>query len=205
MNIIYTVNFHKQRNFAQLLFARSKKHSPNQFINFTVALIVLLLSSGCGLVKVILPSLDAPTITTTNEPTAHSSGNALTINAKTLQNISILNEGADSLTILVTKPTNMTDITLITIRGKYILTEDFSALILMNNRSEANTCFRYSRNESTQPLPLDCDPTRLFVRQLSPVNVYWYDSVTNRSLDIQLMRGKEVLGICSAANPRCDF
>jgi hypothetical protein len=62
------------------------------------------------------------------------------------------------------------------------LWDDFDVLQITGGYADAGTCFVYTLSDSTPPLQDACSqPNRVFRRDATRADVFWYDFVTNRS------------------------
>lgn len=76
------------------------------------------------------------------------------------------------------------------------------------DRLLAPACFSLQTQQSTSPLPLECQSLssgQLFVQRLPDANIFWRNNATGQDFTVSLTRGPDVFGVCPAGQSRCDI
>lgn len=83
--------------------------------------------------------------------------------------------------------------------------DDFDVLALTSGMAEPGACFVYREAGSSTPLANACkDPQKVFRREVTRADVFWYDFITNRPRDIVALNGEQLIIVCSGSSPSCD-
>lgn len=76
------------------------------------------------------------------------------------------------------------------------------------DRLLAPACFSLQTQQSTSPLPLECQSLssgQLFVQRLPDANVFWRNAATGQDFTVSVTRGPDVFGVCPAGQSRCEI
>ncbi len=83
--------------------------------------------------------------------------------------------------------------------------DDFDVLALTGGLAEPGACFVYREAGSSSPLPDACANTqKVFRREVTRADVFWYDFTTNRPRDLVALNGEQLIIVCPGSSPSCD-
>jgi hypothetical protein len=82
--------------------------------------------------------------------------------------------------------------------------DDFDVLALTGGLAEPGACFVYREAGSSSPLADACTNTqKVFRRDVTRADVFWYDFTTNRPRDLVILREGIAAQTCSGSAPEC--
>ncbi|GIL14283.1 MAG: hypothetical protein BroJett038_30030 [Chloroflexota bacterium] len=82
--------------------------------------------------------------------------------------------------------------------------DDFDVLALTGGMAEPGACFVYREAGSRSPLADACTNTqKVFRREVTRADVFWYDFITNRPRDLVILREGIAPQTCSGSAPEC--
>lgn len=116
----------------------------------------------------------------------------------------VIFEGQDGLTVLINGPADLANVTLRTTRGEIQLGDDFPLIAADPTAIQPGTCLRYLRANAQPPLARDCQPDAVFTLTLADSDVFWWDAVGGRGLDLVVQQGSDRT-ICPVSGPRCEL
>jgi formylglycine-generating enzyme required for sulfatase activity len=89
----------------------------------------------------------------------------------------------------------------------FTVTEGFDSLTLTDNLAPPGACYVYRLKGTDAPLPSLCaQPSLIFIRDVSLVDVFWYDSVSNQKRSIAILSDGQPTGVvCSASATECPI
>lgn len=140
-----------------------------------------------------------PTAPSTSPSASPDSSAALSVGTEGTLDVSITYSNEESLTILVVADSDITGVAFKTTTKTIPVADYFEGLGLVGNQVKAAGCLRFVLAGETPPLPRACDTQNTFVVEISPSEVFWYDTVSNQPANLSLLRGDQSLGVCSAA------
>ncbi|NWG18502.1 MAG: toll/interleukin-1 receptor domain-containing protein [Chloroflexi bacterium] len=83
--------------------------------------------------------------------------------------------------------------------------DDFDVLALTRGMAEPGACFVYREAGSSSPLANACTNTqKVFRREVTRADVFWYDFTTNRPRDLVTLNGEQLIIVCPGSSPSCD-
>lgn len=83
--------------------------------------------------------------------------------------------------------------------------DDFGVLALTGGLAEPGACFVYREAGSSSPLADACTNTqKVFRREVTRADVFWYDFTTNRPRDLVALNGEQLIIVCPGSSPSCD-
>lgn len=117
--------------------------------------------------------------------------------------VSFLYGGADSFVLLPNEESNLCGLHLRSGEISESLVESFPILSASAYLVSPGMCLRYIREGASPVLPRDCDPATSLQYTLPQVDVFWYESSSNRVRDFTVWREDTLIGLCSSAASRC--